>query len=219
LDVSIRTWLVCLAFAAVLGQTPDARAQEDLSIRRCDKEHPGQSITTVLWWAYGIPEYLIVGPDWIRTECLAFTMVPGKVYPAQQFQPALQRELADRMYLAAHKEFREIEVLVLKLPGDGTPLRLQPKEAGRNAHSEINYRSLKMPGFEVSALAQQLSEALRRPVIDETGLGGSFDINLTWSGTDLFQRVKEQLGLELASAKRPIQELVVDRIEKLSSPE
>jgi len=76
-----------------------------------------------------------------------------------------------------------------------------------------------MPGFEVSKLAICLSMVLRRPVIDETGLGGSFDINLTWSGPDLFQHVKEQLGLELVSAKRPIQELMVDRIEKLSSPE
>ncbi len=203
----------------MLGQTPDAQAQEDLSIRRCDNQYAGQSITTLLGLAYGVPEYLIEGPDWMRTECVAYTMVPGKTYSAQQFQPAMQRELADRLHLLTHKEIKEIEVLVLKLPGDGTPLRLQPKEGGRNVHVDINYGSLKMPGFEVSALARCLSIALRRPVIDETGLGGSFDINLTWSGVDLFRRVKEQLGLELASAKRPIQELVVDRIEKLSSPE
>jgi len=70
-------------------------------------------------------------------------------------------------------------------------------------------------------LAKLLSQVLRRSVVDETGLSGSFDINLTWSGPDLFQRVKEQLGLELASAKRPIQELVVDRSRSchpLSSP-
>lgn len=204
----------------MLGQTPVALAQEDLSIQRCDSKRAGHQmgIIPLLGLAYGVPEYLIEGPDWMREECVAYTMVPGKVYPAELLQPAL-RELADRLHLLVHKEFREIEVLVLKLPGDGTPLRLQPKELGSNVHVDINYGALKMPGFEVSMLAKLLSQVLRRSVVDETGLSGSFDINLTWSGPDLFQRVKEQLGLELASAKRPIQELVVDRIEKLSSPE
>ena len=67
-------------------------------------------------------------------------------------------------------------------------------------------------------LARQLSPDLGRPVIDETGLLGSYDFNLAPddpTNTDLdagiFRAVK-RLGLRLRASKRPVETFVIDEV-------
>jgi len=62
---------------------------------------------------------------------------------------------------------------------------------------------------------------LNRPVVDKTGLTGTYNIKLTYS-TDasdisVFQAVEEQLGLKLEARKEMVEILVVDRVEKPSA--
>jgi uncharacterized protein (TIGR03435 family) len=174
-----------------------------------------QILSKALRVAYMVPEYLIEGPDWMRTECIkSAVMATSNSRSPEEFRRALMGELADRLALTAHKEFKEVAVFALKLPADGTPIRLTLKE-GVNARGEGTFNSVKMPGFPISMLAEALSDRLRRPVVDETGLSGSFDIALDWKdGSDLPKSVKDQLGLELVPAKRAVQVLVVDHVEK-----
>jgi uncharacterized protein (TIGR03435 family) len=93
----------------------------------------------------------------------------------------------------------------------------------------------------IAALVNMLSQQLGRPVLDQTGLTGSFDFKLEWtpdetqrglglegekppgeiappgeSGPSIFTAVQEQLGLKLESAKGPVEILVIDRIERPS---
>ncbi len=90
------------------------------------------------------------------------------------------------------------------------------------------------PSGSFSTLTDFLSRQLGRPVIDKTGLRGLFDFRLEWSvnatalslglpagsveadNPSLFTALEEQLGLQLESAKGPVQVLVVDRAEKPS---
>jgi uncharacterized protein (TIGR03435 family) len=61
-----------------------------------------------------------------------------------------------------------------------------------------------------------------RPVIDKTGLTGTFEIRLLWSldpiinpdAPSLFTALQEQLGLKLESAKGPGEFIVIDRVER-----
>jgi uncharacterized protein (TIGR03435 family) len=61
-----------------------------------------------------------------------------------------------------------------------------------------------------------------RPVVDMTGLKGSYDVALDWvdaGQTDkpsLFTAVSEQLGLKLEAQKAPVEILVIDHAEKPS---
>ncbi len=82
-------------------------------------------------------------------------------------------------------------------------------------------------GIPLSMLAAQLANDLERPVLDETGIAGTFDINLQWtpdsteqkpdpSRPSLFTAVQEQLGLKLESRKGPVEILVIDRAERPS---
>jgi uncharacterized protein (TIGR03435 family) len=77
-------------------------------------------------------------------------------------------------------------------------------------------------------LANHLSHSVERPVLDKTGLRGSYDFTLSWTpdyggppapdsnGVGLFTAIQEQLGLKLEPQKAPIQILVIDHAEKPS---
>jgi uncharacterized protein (TIGR03435 family) len=73
------------------------------------------------------------------------------------------------------------------------------------------------------------------PVLDQTGLSGTFDFDLKWSGDpslsggrgvppadpasapDLLTAIEEQLGLRLEARKASVQILVIDRAERPSA--
>jgi uncharacterized protein (TIGR03435 family) len=80
-----------------------------------------------------------------------------------------------------------------------------------------------------------LQSFLGRPVIDATGLTGSFDIDLQWTpngeisapppgvqlrspdGPNLLTAVQEQLGLKLESVVSVFNAFVVERVERPTS--
>jgi uncharacterized protein (TIGR03435 family) len=62
---------------------------------------------------------------------------------------------------------------------------------------------------------------VRRPVIDKTGLSGTFDLRLesaigdaVEAGTSAFTAMREQLGLKLESTKGSVEVLVIDHAER-----
>ena len=74
-----------------------------------------------------------------------------------------------------------------------------------------------------------LTFALRRPVVDLTGLTGKYNYKLEWrpeplnaaadapvdpAAPSLFTVIQEQLGLKLEAARRPVETIVIDRAEK-----
>jgi uncharacterized protein (TIGR03435 family) len=73
-------------------------------------------------------------------------------------------------------------------------------------------------------VANCLGFLLGVPVVDETGLTGSYDFELRWSGDfdlakssdqkkQVERALREQLGLELVPDRRPIEMLVVERVK------
>ena len=90
------------------------------------------------------------------------------------------------------------------------------------------------PGVGFQGLTGQLASILDKPVLDQTGLTGRFNVHLEWTpddatssalnestepapanntGPSIFTAVREQLGLELKPAKGPITFLVIDSAE------
>jgi uncharacterized protein (TIGR03435 family) len=91
----------------------------------------------------------------------------------------------------------------------------------------------------IDHIALQLTTVYKfgRPVIDETGLKGTYDFSLDWApdsnsairmrtgdangrsesdGPSFFDALKEQFGLKLVSARAPVQTLVIDHVEQPS---
>lgn len=78
-----------------------------------------------------------------------------------------------------------------------------------------------------TAISRISGSGIDRPVIDRTGLKGTFDLDLRWTpelaggGNDpslaapsLFTAVQEQLGLKLEPSRGPVEVFVIDRIER-----
>jgi uncharacterized protein (TIGR03435 family) len=131
--------------------------------------------------------------------------------------PGGEQELAALMQLAvpaalgveARRERRTMDVLVLSLPPGGAPR--MPTADGRSGF-KIESRFIRGDAMPISSLAFGLEHAVDRPVVDETGLDGSYAVDLTWKEGDLDslrEAVRRQLGLELTPAQREVELLVV----------
>jgi bla regulator protein blaR1 len=96
-------------------------------------------------------------------------------------------------------------------------------------------------GVALQTIAEVLSAQLDRPVRDQTGLHGRYDIKIEWTPDpglggplgvsppggggsppsdpdkpSLFTALQEQLGLQLESRRGPVEIIVIDRVEKPS---
>jgi uncharacterized protein (TIGR03435 family) len=87
----------------------------------------------------------------------------------------------------------------------------------------LHLRTKGWPFWLVVTLLGHQPELEGRPVIDKTGLEGSYDCEMNWSqaesdgtGEFFFTAVRDQLGLTLQPSKGPVEVLVVDSISRPS---
>lgn len=93
-------------------------------------------------------------------------------------------------------------------------MRMQPADDGR-----LRLRSTR---GNMPRSAEILTGQIGELVTDQTGLSGQYDFTLEWVpatndsavGPLLFTALVEQLGLRLDSGKRPMEAVVIDRIER-----
>jgi len=160
-----------------------------------------------------------------------------------QMQQMLQPVLAERFNLAVHREIREMNSLVLVLANkDG---RLGPKMKKTDNSCDTLGTCGFVPGgvgriigngLDMAGIVGTLAPSQRQSIVDQTGLRGRFDIDVTYTpepfsagalaqrgaapmagvdpnGPSIFQALREQLGLKLEARKMPVPVLVVDHIE------
>lgn len=154
---------------------------------------------------------------------------------------ALQNLLKDRFQLREHREMRDEPVYFLTVgkggskmpPGNCVPVKKDLPNECYSVHREglvqtLDWRGVSMSeesGVAYRSLAWQLAGALRRPVIDRTGLAGRFDVHLRWAkdpepgeaagdAPSLAVALEEQLGLRLEAGRGPVEYMVVDHVER-----
>src|SRR5579872_5117464 len=169
----------------------------------------------------------IAGPDWITSMQFLYDVVAkGKPDTSrEQLQAMMQTLLAERFKLVTHRAQKEMSYFAL-VPTKNGP-KIQPVKDAPDGFRGItrggNINSiLRMPG-----LAYLFSRFEReRPIIDETGLRGMYEVKLEWTlqqsqnsdappGPSLFTALPEQLGLRLEARKGLVDILVVDSAEKI----
>jgi uncharacterized protein (TIGR03435 family) len=203
-------------------------------------------------------------PEWTRTARYDVRAKTGKPSTRQEVLAMLQTLLAQRFSLKVHRETREMDVyaLVLAKPGatgpklqrvevdcetkkllDGSgPGLFPPDTRPACGTSRQTVRMVAGPSITTSArsavtmdqLAISLGGAVGRPVVDQTGLNGTFDAELTYvtenpaspsfpvpsspqpppDGVSLRDAIRQQLGLDLRSERGPVEFLVIDSIER-----
>ena len=182
--------------------------------------------------AYGVrPDQISGGPAWLSSDHYDIIAKSGDegALAWDRAMQMLQSLLADRFQLKIHREMKETPVYELVAGKNGPKL----KEAAADAKPGLVMRGtasgmhMEVTKGTMDQLARQLSTTAGRPVVDKTGLTGSYAYTLDWVRADripdsdsnlpsIFNAVQEQLGLKLESTKAPVEVIIVDRAEKPS---
>ena len=145
----------------------------------------------------------------------------------------LRSLLADRFQLVARRESRQQSVYFLIVGNRGHKLSQTTDASNSVSTNANNGRNLAtFSGSSMGRLAQQISRRVGSPVIDRTGLIGTYDFKLEWTSElgepgavanpsdsgapSIFTAVQEQLGLRLESGKGLADVLVVERAARPS---
>jgi len=169
------------------------------------------------------------GPDWLTREPYDFEARAGSASAGpNQIRVMVKTLLEERFKLAIHHDTGEMTVYTLVVAKNGP--KLQDANGGRRGY--VNWTGLGQVTFSenttLGGLTSVLSGVVGAPVLDETGLRGTYNFSLeftrpndprprqTDSPPDVFIALQEQLGLELRATKRPVPVIVIDHIEKPS---
>lgn len=197
------------------------------------------SLRSCVQWAYNVKDFQVSGPDWIDSERYDIAAKSAEPAKDDELRKMLQGLLADRFKLVTHREMRELPVYVMTVGKDGVKMKKSEGEGESNIAPVKGMGKLALSAGHTSMaqLADLLSQPLQRPVLDQTGLQGSYDfvvdlsrymdLNQVQKGegiTSPIDRssvesmiligVREQLGLKLDQKKAPIDMIVIDKAEK-----
>lgn len=202
------------------------------------------------------PDRILNAPDWVSSERYDLAAkAPEGVELSRDMGVLMQSLLRERFAFAAHFEMREMPIYELVLARSdgrlgpnlqravcdctgnraeagcrqGVPLPSIPELDG------LTCMQVSGPGRWIARgypLQSVMSDVDGRPVVDRTGLAGTWNIELEFtpdeplpsvagplpfpadSAPSFFTALQEQLGLKLQSARGPVSVLVIDRIER-----
>jgi uncharacterized protein (TIGR03435 family) len=231
--------VLCLAGWAV-PQTSSSPAFEVASVKYSQSTAgswcrflPGGRLSASSWVkqliqiAWGVEDYEVSGgPGWLTTDWYDIeAKAPGTDAARPEMTLMLQSLLIDRFKLQLRHGRNDLAVYELRVDKNGP--RLKPLKNGQT--SQCNRDNSFACGIRTPAqLARSLRQLVDRPVIDKTGLDGSFDILLDFDvfssrgqtpppGYDkpsVFRAMQDQLGLRLDPQKVSFPELVVESIQR-----
>ena len=207
-----------------------------------------RTIGTIIREAYPTQINELVGaPGWVSEDPYDVTAKAEGNPSREQMRLMLQALLADRFKLKAHyeKQERPIYALVIaRSDGRVAPGLVQStidcaavaaaRREGRTPDGPVpangappcawtgNGEMIRFGGLPLSRLGESIGQPDGRPVVDKTGLPGSYEFTLRYAqqpapGNDLpsiFTALEEQLGLKLVPERAPLDVLVVDHIER-----
>jgi uncharacterized protein (TIGR03435 family) len=192
-------------------------------------------------------------PDWFETDRWDIqAKAPDGVTTQPQMLAMARQLLADRFGLSARRETREVPAYALTLAhadgrlgrqlrradgqceaattaaAAGTAATTPPTVARGFCGTRSGPSHLFTSGLPMAQIARHLSVYAGRPVVDRTGLPGTFDLDLEWTAEQpgplenvpagdrgsLFTAIQEQLGLKLEPSRVPVDVLVVERAER-----
>jgi uncharacterized protein (TIGR03435 family) len=184
------------------------------------------TLLILLRWAYNVAQFQIVGePGWASTDSYDISAAPESAATHDEALEMIRTLLADRFYLALHRETKEVPILALTIAKGGA--RLAKSIDADEMHTSMHGAPHGVTAHATMAhLARYLTNQLGRQVIDRTSLPGLFDFTLEFApegngadaipGPSIFTALQEQLGLKLEPAKGPVEILVIDHVEKPS---
>jgi uncharacterized protein (TIGR03435 family) len=166
---------------------------------------------------------------------------------APQLELMLQAMLTERFNLKLHHETKQLPVYALTFVKKGSKIKeasgemIQLKDGTSVKNQSLLWTPAPLPDGtrsdhlirmfvrdqSMQSLVDSLSRLMDRPVLDRTGLKGTFDITMDYemdpdggpgsiAGPAMFTAFQEQLGLKFDSTRAPVDVLVIDHADKPS---
>ena len=187
------------------------------------------TIHTLIRMAYDVASYQIRGgPGWIDSDTYDIAAKPDRNATRDQVRLMVQSLLTDRFKLSFHRENKEVAGYAIVIAKKGS--KLHASDPATRSRKQIGRSFVDGQAITIASLATSLTQILRCPVSDQTGLTENFDFKLEWTPDrppeaastaaepplSVFAAIEEQLGLKLESHKTPSEILVIDQLEKPS---
>jgi uncharacterized protein (TIGR03435 family) len=228
------------------------------------------SLKDYIRMAYKVKDFQILGPDWIGAERFDISAKLPAGAARSQVTDMIQSLLVDRFKLKEHRETRELPVYALIVGKSGPKLKESPLDPeadgvpagstpvnvavnagrggtdvslGRGSSMSFTANRFEAKKLTMAGLADTLARFEDGPVVDMTGLTGTYDFTLEFSFDELRALVRasgtgrtippeagpppgtdsgvsiltslQALGLRLEKRKAPLEVVVVDRVEKV----
>ncbi len=199
--------------------------------------------------AYGFDAPVVDAPDWATNTFYNIQARSDEAADARlakltdnevrlEKRNAIRALLAERLGLKTHLETRNSSVYLLVVGKGGVKMQAAPAPpppaigeappppppANVQAHGSQHGLEFVGSNASIRAITGALSSMVEAPVVDKTGLTGTYNYTLQfgreWSANDpeswpsIFTAVQEQLGLKLEAVHESVPNLVVDRITK-----
>jgi uncharacterized protein (TIGR03435 family) len=204
-------------------------------------------IKALLQIAYGFDAPVVGAPDWVANTFYTIQARSDEAADARlakltdnevrlEKRNAIRVMLAERFGLKTHLETRNTSIYNLVVVKGGIKMQVvppppadgeappPPRPADVRAHGSQHGLEFVGSNASMRAIAGALSSMVEAPVIDQTGLTGTYNYTLQfgrdWSDHDpdswpsIFTAVQEQLGLKLEAAHESVPNLVIDHITK-----
>jgi uncharacterized protein (TIGR03435 family) len=200
------------------------------------------SLSMLIMAAYNLRLHQIAGwPEWTDPSGnpLLFDIQAkadgSGVLSMDQARQMMQTLLADRFHLQVHQDSKEVPVYELTVDKNGPKLKETAPGTESKATSVLSHGVWKInyANFSMADLVTRIASNFDRPLLDKTGLKGSYDFTLEYrrvnpddavaavpranadTGPSIFSAL-QQLGLKVVHIKDPIEVTVIDHAEKPS---
>ncbi len=211
--------------------------------------NPGQmdfwniSLAELIQNAWNVKGFQVSGPDWLQSERFDIQAKVPSGATKEQGRMMLQNMLADRFKLVLHSSTKDASIYALVIAKGGS--KLKEAETGPNAAppkrammvDRTGLMKMDLKGASMGAIVDMLGLQLDRPVIDMTGLTGSYDLLMEFApdpaimamktggigpppspdsnAPTIFTALTDEAGLKLEARKGPVETVIVDSMEKM----
>lgn len=188
------------------------------------------------------------GPSWLDFDRFDLNARAPRGTSEDSFRLMLRALLADRFALTVHSDSKVMPAFVLTVAKGGPRMKpakteddnaeshgchSPPQPEGQPNQPAIRYNVLSCHGIPISELGDDLrnwaGSYITAPVVDQTGLKGSYDFEIKWTGRgqlaragadgiSMFDAVEKQLGLKLEARPAPLPVVFVDSVNEKPTP-
>lgn len=167
-------------------------------------------------------------PGWIGDELydVVAKPEPGVKLSREELRPRLQALLRERFHLQVHRETQEVRGFSLIVGKHGQHLAPGDLKYFPGFRTNVSRGEMHGHNWNMAAFAKYLSTASGFPVVDHTGLAGSYDVDFSYAPDDqhdsdlplLNDALKGATGLMLQPSKVPVQVVVIDSVSRTATP-